>query len=90
MKNLSDLLLAARLSANLTQQQLGDRLSVTRQTVSSWEKGCIPENAMPIVCGFIASQISEHEAAARDWRVKHDILEYDTRIKMTQLRSIVN
>lgn len=39
MDKIQDKIRKLRISKNLTQQQLADKLFVTKQTVSKWEKG---------------------------------------------------
>lgn len=49
MTGMGDRLSGARKAVGLTQQRVADDLKVTRQAVSSWEKGRSPPNALELV-----------------------------------------
>lgn len=89
MNHLGLLLEQARKSQGLTQQQLGETLGVTRQTIAKWESGDIPDTAMRTVCGFIGETIAKWDESRRHWQAKHDLLEYETSKMKIQIRSIV-
>lgn len=42
-------LAAARVNAGLTQEEVGEKLGVSRDTVGNWERGLVPLKAMQIM-----------------------------------------
>ena len=69
MKTFSEKLIALRRQAGCSQEQLADRLGVTRQSVSKWESG----SAMPELPKLIA--LSELFSVSIDYLVKDQLEE---------------
>ena len=69
MKRFSEKLIALRRQAGYSQEQLADRLGVTRQSVSKWESG----SAMPELPKLIA--LSELFSVSIDYLVKDQLEE---------------
>jgi DNA-binding XRE family transcriptional regulator len=90
MQNLGLLLKHARKIQGLTQQELGDQIGATRQTIARWEDNDIPDCASPTVCAIVGEALTTTSDMARQWRIDHDLLEHRHKLMRVQIASIVS
>lgn len=82
--NIADKIQLLRKQNNLTQEQLADKLNVSRQALSKWELGVSMPEADKII------QISDLFSVSTDYLLKDSLETYEKRLnKKIDLRSIV-
>lgn len=84
--NLSEKILALRKANNLTQEQLAEKLDVSRQSVSKWESGqVIPELEKIVALSAVFDVTTDYllkSSEIDDLSVKTDILERQQQMMM--------
>jgi DNA-binding XRE family transcriptional regulator len=87
--HLGSLFRNARKSQNQTQAEAAASLGVCRQTISAWERGEIPEDALELVCGHIGEAIANHQLAAVSARAESELLKHRWEVMVLQVRAAV-
>lgn len=79
----------ARKSQSQTQAEAAASLGVCRQTISAWERGEIPEDALELICGYIGEAIANHQLAAASARAESELLKRRWDVMVLQVRAAV-
>lgn len=92
MNDLSSQILKLRKAAGLTQEQLAEKLGVTPQSVSNWERRGAPDITMlPILAGFFGVTIDElmginpentKQKKRRFWQKYYEITDYEEQLNL--------
>ncbi len=89
--NFSEKLLTLRKAKNLTQEQLAEKLDVSRQSISKWESGqAVPEMEKIVALSVVFDVTTDYllkSSEIDDLSVKTEMLENSSRIYLLENKS---